>query len=85
MSIKKITYNINHCGIDIKLVHKPEYLSHTDHVEWWSEPCSYTESGFRSQWFPVHTTKEDIIKQILEEVGERLTVFIKPLEQQSLF
>jgi hypothetical protein len=84
-TINKITYNINHCGIDIKLVHKPEYLSHTDHVEWWSEPCSYTETGFKSHWFPVHTTKEDIIKQILEEVGERLTVFIKPLEQQSLF
>ena len=83
--LQKIIYNISHCGIDIKLVHIPEYFSHTDHVEWWSVPCSYTETGFRSHWFPAHSTKEDIVNGILEEVGERLTEYIEPLEQQSLF
>ena len=80
-----ITYNLKFCGLDIKLVHKPNWLSSSDHVEWWSVPCSYTESGFKSHWFPVDSTKEEIVNQILDEVGDRLTVYIEPLEQQSLF
>ena len=84
-NLPKIIYNFTHCGIDIKLVHIPEYFSHTDHVEWWSVPCSYTETGFKSHWFPINSTKEDIINTILDLVGDRLTEYIKPFEQESMF
>lgn len=79
-----MTYNIICNGLDVKLVHKPNYFPSSDHVEWWSVPCSYTETGYYSHWFPANSKKEDIISTIVELAGN-VTVYIKPFKQESLF
>jgi hypothetical protein len=37
-------------------------------------------------WLPVDSTADDVKNLILETVGDKpVTVYVKPLEQQSLF
>jgi len=86
MEQNTLTYNFNFNGVDVTVYHHPEYFHSSDHVEWRSVPCSVTETGYYSMWLPVNSTANDVKNLILETVGDKpVTVYVKPLEQQSLF
>jgi|TARA_R110002167_G_scaffold274699_1_gene480773 hypothetical protein len=72
-----ITYNITWGGLSIKIVHTPKDLYKVDHVEYFSNPCTYTETGYKSHWFP----SEDNINP----VDEILKLLGDEPNQQSLF
>ena len=77
-------YNINCNGIEVEITHTLEYFHNNDHVEWRSVPCSVTETGYYSDWLPVNSEKDVVINWI-QDLAKNLKVYIKPLEQQSLF
>ena len=84
MKSDQIIYELNINGVSVEIVHTPRYFHSSDHVEWWSVPCSVTETGYYSNWLPVDSQKEQVINYI-KELGQDVKVFIKPLEQQTLF
>ena len=79
-----MTYNIIFNGIAVEIVHTPKYFHSSDHVEWWSVPCSVTETGYYSIWMPACSQEKEVMDYI-KELGKDVKVYVKPLEQQVLF